>query len=49
MFFEEYSEFIEALYCVRYSKRDEEEKFRKRFYEMLESAEEIEIKFIMII
>ena len=26
MFFEEYSEFIEALYCVRYSKRDEEEK-----------------------
>lgn len=26
MFFEEYSEFIEALYCVRYSKRNEEEK-----------------------
>ena len=26
MFFEEYSEFIEALYCVRYSRKTEEEK-----------------------
>jgi len=29
MFFEEYSEFIEALYCVRYSKRNEEEKLNR--------------------
>ena len=41
MFFEEYSEFIEALYCVRYSKRDEEEKLNsyKELYKIWRSKQ----------